>query len=245
MLCTQTPVPTLFIRCSTSSWPVGVSSHAGIGACPTSSPSQVLPAETSFRITHDGASLTESLKIHRFWVVQLMAWALICVRQKNESSGYLRRSRQSQRSQHRNALVYSRRPRQVQFGGDRTENIPAARLRDRLSQHRTTQTKSRTTQSNTAKISTTQRNKQVRGSPPVSMVAYWAVDRQGLQEAATHANSADGIPAFDGAEAVIRAGSASNGNADKGTNGSAGNGTKERGTGVSQQERSFLDIVAR
>ncbi|CAM9106074.1 unnamed protein product [Scytosiphon promiscuus] len=84
-------------------------------------------------------------------------------------------------------------------------------------------------------------NIQVRGTPPVSMVAYWAVDRQGLEETATPEKLADGKPALNGA--VGPAGAARNGGAAKGTNGQAGGGARGDGAKVSEQERIFLGIV--
>eukprot|EP00903_Cladosiphon_okamuranus_P009850 g9360.t1 len=87
-------------------------------------------------------------------------------------------------------------------------------------------------------------NIQVRGTPPLSMVAYWAVNRQGLQ-AATVANSGTD---------TANSGSAANGDGCGGGGGVDGadgpldvSGKEEEGEEerrASQQERVFLSIVA-
>lgn len=77
------------------------------------------------------------------------------------------------------------------------------------------------------------------------MVAYWAVDRQGLEESATHENSANGVPARDGGEAMSHAGTASNGDAAEDTDGLARTEARDEGGGISEQERVFLGIVSR
>lgn len=83
---------------------------------------------------------------------------------------------------------------------------------------------------------------QVRGTPPLSMVAYWAVNRHSLQEAA----------AADSGTDTANSGSAATGDGCGGGTGEA-NGwlgvsgkEEEGGEGIaSQQERVFLSIVAR
>lgn len=94
----------------------------------------------------------------------------------------------------------------------------------------------------------------------MSMVAYWAVDRQGLQEATAAAGGDNGGDALqtgaeqDGETNTASGGRAANGDGCSGAGEGGANGRRgvsgeeeEEGRegGVSQQERVFLDIVAR
>lgn len=83
------------------------------------------------------------------------------------------------------------------------------------------------------------REKQVRGTPPLSMVAYWAINRQGLQEAT----------ATDSNGRTANGGGCGGGGGSGEANGRLGASGKEEEEGregsVSQQEMVFLSIVAR
>ncbi|CAN0411886.1 unnamed protein product, partial [Ectocarpus sp. 12 AP-2014] len=93
-------------------------------------------------------------------------------------------------------------------------------------------------------------NIQVRGTPPVSMVAYWAVDRQGLEEAkdaVTAAGTLQGVPGdhTDTTEAAVDESDTKNGLGQSigESNGLTGAGPQGEGD-VSGRERVFSRIVA-
>eukprot|EP00752_Nemacystus_decipiens_P004478 g4090.t1 len=90
-------------------------------------------------------------------------------------------------------------------------------------------------------------NIQVRGTPPLSMVAYWAINRQGLEEATAAAR--DTSPTSNGRTANGEGSGSGDGCREEtaGWLGISGKEEEEGGGGgrdVSRQERVFLSIVA-